>query len=223
MTDTYTPNPDVSIWTMAAVALCEHACGYQAGRTKLDPVYVEVTEGRDGPTPAARAHYSSCGDLAHWLLERLGVRASWVNRKSLGHYTIGMNIGSLYGCPIAHVPNAPPAPGDICEIWNATDSHDAHVCIVLGPGSDDKHLRIANYGAGGMSSATAPGCNISDSPLARDAYGWHIGKNARKLQRVIRLVDVVPLITARPVLTGAPVADDLVEALRAIYVGEGDP
>ena len=39
----------LDVWRAAAVALCEYACGYEAGRSKDDPVYREVTEGRDGP------------------------------------------------------------------------------------------------------------------------------------------------------------------------------
>ncbi len=210
---------DLSVWQDAAIALCEHACGAPHGIGKDDAPYPEVTEGRD--VGMTRAHYSSCGDLPHWLLERLGVREKWVNRQSLGHYHVGLNIVELgLGCPISHA--APteadwpgPGTGDICEIWNGAKGKDAHVFVCLGPGSDADHLRTANYGMGGMSAAAAPGAGISDSRLTHNPNGWYVG--SRKLQRIIRFADAVTLSTAPPDLTGAKVAGELVDALGAKY------
>src|SRR6185369_8371834 len=137
----YKPNPDVEVWRLAATALCEYACGYAEGRSKLDPVYREVTENRDGPSAEARAKYSSCADLGWWLLDRLGFRRPWTNRASRGTFQWGRNVSDFTGCPIAHAPKAMPEAGDILEIWSAADTHDAHVCVVLDGN------RIANYGA----------------------------------------------------------------------------
>ncbi len=208
---------DLSPWRDCAVALCEYACGYERGRGKSDGVYQEVCEGRD--VGMMRVHYSSCGDLGHWLCERLGVRAQWVNRESLGHYHVGMNVTELgLGCPISK--NAPtaadwsgPEIGDICEIWNGTMGQDAHVFVVLGPGSDAHHLRTANYGAGGMSSAEWPGCRISDSSFTHHADGWYVG--TRRLHRILPLAELVSLSTALPDLTGAKLTGEIIDAVKA--------
>lgn len=50
----------------------------QTGRGKLDPVYVEETQGRD--QKAFWDRYSSCGDLAQGVAAHLGVRKPYVNR-----------------------------------------------------------------------------------------------------------------------------------------------
>jgi len=215
--------PDISVWQMGAVALAEYACGYSAGRSKDDPVYLGVVEHRD--VPPNRAVYSSCGDLGHWLLERLGVREPWVNRASLGHYVVGANVARLgLGCPISHQPPIDPSwspgPGDICEIWNT--GTDAHVFVSLGVDQSGK-LRTANYGAGGMSAAASPGSNIAESPFVRSGTGWMVGQaHPRKLQRVIRLADAVALVKAQPNLSGAQVSDDLIDSLKALWIGDAD-
>lgn len=60
--------------------LLSYACGrFDSGRNEDDPIYQGVTEGRD--VPPFREKYSSCGDLAHWLLFRLGSRLEMINRK----------------------------------------------------------------------------------------------------------------------------------------------
>ena len=220
MTDLYVPFPDLAPWQAAAVALCEYACGYAHGRDKDDPVYIEVTEHRDGPGPKQRAGYSSCGDQAWWLLYRLGLRKPWMNRAANHTYNNGMNVADLTGCP-GHVSGPfaadySPQPGDILEIWSAADTHDAHVCIVLAAAKDGI-LRTANYGAGGMNPNPRPGCNISDSPYVRLGSDWLVGRQKRKLQRVIPLAAMIPLFSAPPDLTGARVTDDLIRALGATW------
>ncbi len=211
--------PDLFLWRDAAVALCEYACGYEVGRSKDDPVYQDVCEHRDAG--AARAHYSSCGDLGHWLAERLGVRDGWVNRASLGHYRVGMNVVNLgFGCPLScEAPTGPewagPEAGDICEIWNLPMGTDAHVFVALGPGADAQHIRTANYGAGGMSAAALPGSKISNSEFTHHSNGWRIG--SRKVHRILRLADLVAAVTAPPDLTGARVTGELADALGAVY------
>jgi len=204
-------------WADAAVALCEYACGYEHGRSKDDPVYQDVCEGRDAGM--MRAHYSSCGDLGHWLAERLGVRESWVNRHSLGHYHVGMNVAELgLGCPISHdAPTGPewvgPEAGDICEIWNGTVGQDAHVLVALGHGSDGNHLRTANYGAGGMNASAIMGAKISDSTFSHHPDGWYVG--TRRLRRIIKLADLVRAATAPPDLTGAKLTGETIDAVKA--------
>jgi hypothetical protein len=216
MPDEYKPNPDISLWQMAAVALVEYACGTTPhGRDKDDPVYQAVVEGRD--VAPNRARYSSCGDLAHWLLDRLGLDEPWLNRRSLGHYHVGANVSDLAGCPI-HISSPfltdwAPEPGDILEIWSTPTGVDAHVCVYLGPGSTGGKARIGNYGAGGMSAAAWPGSNISDTALAWSQGGWILGH--RKVQRQIRLADAVALAKKPADLTGAQVTGELLDALLA--------
>jgi len=205
---------ELYVWQTAAVALVEYACGISSeGRDKDDPVYQQVVEGRD--VAPFRARYSSCGDLAHWLLERLGLDEPWVNRASLGHYHVGANVSDLSGCPIHLVPSGAdwaPAPGDILEIWNTPGGSDAHVCVYLGPGSADGKARIGNYGAGGMNAAAWPGSNISDSALTFIDSAWILGH--RKVQRQIRLETAVGLTKKPPDLTGAAITDDVIDALH---------
>jgi len=208
---------DIGPWRDCAVALCEYACGYEHGRSKDEAVYQEVCEGRD--VGMMRVHYSSCGDLGHWLAERLGVREKWVNRQSLGHYHVGMNVAELgLGCPISHdAPTDPewsgPEAGDICEIWNGSLGQDAHVFVVLGPGSDAQHLRTANYGAGGMSSSNLPGALIANSKFEHRPGGWYVG--SRRLHRIIKLSDLVSLSTVPPDLTGAKLTGEVIDAVKA--------
>ena len=222
----------VECLTAAIVALSRHFCGVVDalpkpgekvnGRDKLDPVYVAVTEHRDGPGPEQRKYYSSCGDQLHAILERIGVRNEpWVNRKALGHYTNGANITRLHGgaCPPAkyapRVIDYRPPVGSLCLMWNT--GLDAHAFTILGPGSDDRHILTGNYGAGGMCAATAPGANVADSPILWDGRALRFGQSRRILQSVITPASLVPYITAQIDLSGAPVSGELVDALGARY------
>lgn len=189
------------------------------GRDKLDPIYMTVTENRDGPGPIQRAAYSSCGDQLHAILERVGVRLPALNRASQKQYQVGANITRAQAFPFSHVakPHEPvPPAGSLCLIW--TSGFDAHAFVVLGEGSDEAHLLTANYGAGGMSASSAPGANLADSPIALDASGfWHIGGAHRRLHTVITPAAIAPYIDAQINLTGAPVTGELVDALGARY------
>lgn len=116
----------------AAAALVNYACNGGKGRDESDEIYKDVTEGRD--IGKQQASYSSCGDLGHWLLYRLGVRESWVNRKEHGSYRIGRNVSNLCWSPC---PSMAPLPaqrfdaGDILVVYNRDDSRDAHVLVAL--------------------------------------------------------------------------------------------
>lgn len=212
------------------------AGGVIAGFDKLAPKYVTTTEGRDGPTAEARSRYSSCGDQLHRILELIGVRNEpWVNRKSLGHYMVGANISRLEpaACPAAKTPPRDvtyrPPPGSLCLIW--TSGYDAHAFVVLGDGSDVNHIRTGNYGAGGMSAASAPGAVVADSPWADEiakitgkTTGRHLlGGSRRILQSVLTPEALIPYITAQIDLSGvtfsANLQDgvDLIAALGARY------
>lgn len=230
----------------AICALSRHFCGVAIdarpppgrsleGRDKLDPVYRTVTENRDGPGPIQRASYSSCGDQLHAILERVGVRHPALNRASQKQYQVGANITRLQAFPFSHEaqPHEPvPPAGSLCLIW--TSGFDAHALTILGQGSDEHHVITGNYGAGGMSASTAPGANLSDSPIApqyrpqtqdeinrkapKVPTGYLlIGGSHRRLHTVITPAAIVPYIDAQINLTGAPVTGELLDALGARY------
>lgn len=210
------PDLTLDVWRAAAVALCEHACGSSAGRSKDDPVYLEVTEKRDGPGPEQRRRYSSCGDLAHWLYKRLGIREKWINRTddgAFGPWRPGANVARLWGqaCPFDQVPPSDPQwlpeAGDVVLIWN--NGVDAHVMVALG--RDGAALRTANYGAGGMSPLAFPGAKIASRPLTfqhgKPFYG------TRQVQRYLPLAEAVRLISVEPDLSGAALSGEEVDAI----------
>jgi len=213
------PELTLDVWRAAAVALCEYACGSGAGRSKDDPVYLEVTEGRDGPGPEQRRKYSSCGDLAHWLYKRLGIREPWLNRSddnSFGPWRPGANITLLWGtaCPFDAVPPAGtqwmPDAGDVVLIWNGSNGHDAHVMVSLG--AEGAALRTANYGAGGMSPLAAPGAKIASKPIT-----FHDGKpfyGPRQIQRYLPLSEAIKHIREEPDLRGAALTGDVFDAIE---------
>ena len=208
-----TPELTLDVWRRAAVALCEYACGYDQGRQKDDPVYVEVTEGRDGPGPEQRRRYSSCGDLAHWLYKRLGIREPWVNRTDdgvFGPWATGANVARLWGgaCPFDQVPPATalwmPEPGDVVLVWNT--GFDAHVMVAIG--TEGSTLRTANYGAGGMSPGLAPGARVGGAVVSGGKYG------AKKIQRFLPLSEAVKHITVAPDLRGAALTGEELDAIE---------
>lgn len=99
-------------------------------RKPSDPVYKWVTEGRD-PGP----QYSSCGDLAHFILYRLGCREPWINRKEHLGWKPNRNVNRLVRLPIgtnelAREPIGLAQTGDILVIWQRADTSDAHVLVV---------------------------------------------------------------------------------------------
>lgn len=213
------PSPELTldVWRAVAVGLAEYACGYEAGRSKDDDVYKEVTEGRDGPLPANRAAYSSCGDLAHWLYKRLGIRQEWINRRddgAHGPWRPGANITALWGkaCPFDQVPPIDaawmPEPGDVVLIWNS--GNDAHVMVALG--RDGANLRTANYGAGGMSPLASPGAKIAAKPLTFQQGKLFYG--TRQVQRFLPLAEAVKQITAEPELKGAALTGEEFDAIE---------
>lgn len=213
------PSPELTldVWRAAAVALCEYACGFEAGRSKNDAVYKEVTEGRDGPGPDQRRRYSSCGDLAHWLYYRLGIREAWVNRTedgAFGPWKPGANVAQLWGgaCPFDRVPPDDqtwmPEPGDVVLIWNT--GFDAHVMVALG--RNGGNLRTANFGAGGMSPLAAPGAKIAEKPLTHEHGKPFYG--TRQIQRYLPLSEAIKHVSKPPILTGAALTGEEFDAIE---------
>lgn len=146
----------------AAVALGRYAVNGPRGRGVGDPVHEWVTEGRRkqyedalraGAAWAIRmrdegAPYSSCGDLAHWLLLCLGVRdESVVNRNDDGGdlaWRVVVNISRLTGSPwyriVNHNTKQRPEPGDILHVQSPD-----HVAVLLEKTTDDQWV-TADYG-----------------------------------------------------------------------------
>jgi hypothetical protein len=148
---------DIAAARELAVRLCEYACNGSKGRPeKGDPVYDAVTEHRD-----TGSRYSSCADLAHWMLFRLGVRLGCINRAEHAGWAQGKNISKLAWCSAAKEveSNQRFEPGDILIIWSQKDSSDSHATIVLRDGRIDgsgNELETANYGAPGGKLSTSP-------------------------------------------------------------------
>ena len=206
----------LAAYRLAACALAESACGGAAGKcSKLTPTYIEVTEGRDGPGAIERRRYSSCGDLGHWLLARMGVADSMLNRGRF--HRNGMNIAKLSSAPLgAPCPAEAPRPGDICIVWSLPTTTDAHVCVAL-EGSVAGTLRTANYGAGGMSESTALGARIATPPLVwvPSTNVWKLG--AKTLWRIVRLERALQFAVRPPNLEGAELAGEVIDALEAAW------
>lgn len=173
-----------------AAEFCRYACGYDKGRGEPDTVYQAVTEGRDRP-PYPNS-YSSCADLVHAMLYRLGARSPWVNRaenkgwrSTRAHNNITLlqsrKEGPEYGCPEAVSDPAADSklqPGDACLIWNT--GNDAHAFVVLDHPSPSKML-VAEYGQ--------PGGRVRERPVTRVANLMVIG--GRALHRVLPLEAII--------------------------------
>jgi len=118
-----------------ALGWLEFAAGDNGGRAADDPVYRDITEGRD----PVGSKYSSCGDVAHWLLFRLGVRLEHVNRDEHEGWKVGVNVSRLVrlrdemrrqGFLVDWRDAWEPEAGDIAIVWSRADSRDAHVICV---------------------------------------------------------------------------------------------
>jgi hypothetical protein len=164
-----------------AAELVEYACKGSTGRLESDAVYQAVVEGRDRPPYPNR--YSSCGDLAHWMLYRLGVRLPLVNREEHLGWTSGVNVSRLAFDPLAS--SDPPdssrfQAGDIGIIWSNAEATDAHVFVFL----DDQQpqaLLVGEYGQ--------PGGRVN---TRRVGYrGGQLAIGGRRLHRILRLDEVI--------------------------------
>lgn len=160
-----------------ATEFLSYACGrWTGGRSENDPVYQQVSEGRD--VGSMQKAYSSCGDLAHWLLFRMGCRSAFINRSEHLRWRTGQNISALVNASVAE--NASEADryaaGDVLIVWSKPDGTDAHVMAVLS--HDAATLTSAEYGQ--------PGGAFRVHPWAKP--GW-IGQ--RKIQKVLRLMKVM--------------------------------
>lgn len=198
---------DVEFWREAIGALAEWACTRAPGngtRDKTDPVYVEVTEGRD--RKGSWQFYSSCADLGHWLAKRCGVREAWVNRTDddfAGPWEPVKNVGKL-GSPATHTPvGYLPERGDILILSNFPwpRGSDHHVCVYLGPNpaKPGEHC-TANYGAAGLANTPINGAKISSKPLKVELSKLVYG--SKTICRVLTVPNLIGRINAKPDLSG---------------------
>ena len=161
-----------------AAEFLNYACGrWTGGRDENDAVYQQVSEGRD--VGAMQQRYSSCADLAHWLLFRMGCRSAFINRKEHLGWSVGQNISKLVSSILSE-PASPTdryAAGDVLVIWSNAGATDAHVLVVLSHDADK--LTSAEYGQ--------PGGAFREHPWAVRP-GW-IGQ--RKIHRALRLMKVM--------------------------------
>ncbi len=199
----------VDEYRAASVALNTYFCDGFKGRSKTNPVYQYVVEGRDNPR--TYVNYSSCGDRAAAVLFRLGCRQRMCNRQENLGWKVGANISVLaFGVSFSKKPdkNWIPQPGDELLIWNTPSGTDAHSLAIVEytPNSDKatfaKEVAVtANYGASGMSTAIFPGARFAESKLVYDPKlnQWKCG--ARIVQRVLPLDKLTETFTNKPILT----------------------
>lgn len=185
-------------------AMARYWCGGVTGRSKLDPVYMQITEGRD--VRAGWTHYSSCGDLSQALCQHMGAEGVWINRASYRGWTPGKNLIDFYDAhgpaestPVGYLPE----PGDIGFIW--LTGNDAHT-FVFGDVLEGGHIETFNYGAGGM-SASGLGAHQAASTLKLDGAAVYIG--TRILHKVLTVPKLLSMIdTAKlPPMSGELVAE----------------
>lgn len=184
-------------------ALARFWCGGYRGRSKLDPTYVEVTEGRD--TKSQWEDYSSCGDLSQALAYHMGVREAWVNRKAHLGWKAGVNLIRFYdkdgpakSPPLGYLPE----PGDIGFIW--LTGFDAHT-FVFGDPLPGGLIETFNYGAGGMQPIHFPGSRMSKSPLRADGGRLYVG--AKVLHEVCTVPQLLERVGTLPDISNEATAE----------------
>lgn len=164
-------------------------------RDERHPHYTAVTEGRDPADPK----YSSCGDLAHWLLFRLGCRQTWINRKEHEGWRSGRNVSTLaFEAPTCArrtpFPGAMFDTGDVLIVWNKADGTDAHVMVVHSFSASPLRLVVGEFGQ--------PGGHITEKTLRIRDGELFIGQ--RQVQRWLPLHLVLTDAAERDLL--APVS-----------------
>lgn len=173
-----------------ALELLTVATAGTVGRGESDPVYQAVVERRD----TGKA-YSSCGDLAHWLLYRLGVRSAFVNRAEHRGWAMGKNVSRLaWTSPAARpaVSGEQYHAGDILIVWSNPSATDSHVIVVRE--HTGAALITAEYGQPG------------GKQCARLISGGRIGN--RRIERVLLLERVLLNAHAAGELVAAQSATD---------------
>lgn len=200
---TYFPQPSLNGANRAdyVKSLITWACGPPKGRDENDPIYQQVVEGRDVGT--YQKSYSSCGDLCHWMLYRLGVRSDLVNRDENGGWQQEKNISKLAFSQAASnvTPSTSYKPGDIIIIWNESNGTDAHAIVVTE--QNGSSLSTGEYGQPGGAEKTRTITTKDGKPF--------IGK--RQIQKVIPLETVLELARQNGELADITLPGDLANSV----------
>lgn len=141
-------------YRVAASALLTYAVSENGGQ---GPVYDRVVEGRKAPK------YSSCGDLCHWFLFRLGVRLPWINRTEFTAqmggkgWRVRLNLNELAAPPVGVNSCAVPArkltalpallAGDALQVSTQFGGHQ--ICVTGVDEADPTVIHTAEYGQPG--------------------------------------------------------------------------
>ena len=175
-----------------AVYLVEYACDGRKGRPERgDAVYDAVTEHRD-----TFSGYSSCADLAHWMLYRLGIRLGFINRVEHKGWQQQVNLSRLAYCQQARSVNAKTrfSAGDIIIQWNKPTGQDGHVMCVIE--DRDDVVEVAQYGS--------PGGSIVQSPRTIRGNQQILGKKyPRVVQKHLPLLSLFEAASTQRLLVDA--------------------
>lgn len=125
---TAAPFPSEAALRERAVELAAEAVGGDAGRVRGDPMFEEVTEGR-----YRWPGYFGCGDLPHWMLDRLGFDDEKIVNRDDDHglvpWRVTANLSRLVyrtGSAFIWAKGARrPKPGDILYV-----APPEHVCVL---------------------------------------------------------------------------------------------
>ncbi len=127
-----------------AVRIARYACNEDKGRLFGDPVFEQVTEGRQ-----KWKGYSACGDLAQYVLKELGFRDERiVNREDDGGvlpWAMGKNLSKIVFNPLGAFVwargSARPKPGDILYM-----SKPEHVAVLDELKQEQSSIVTCDYG-----------------------------------------------------------------------------
>lgn len=158
------------------------------GRPQTDPVYLSITEGREGLNTHSG---TSCGELGHWLLMRLGIRCAWVNRNENHGWRPGVNISLLAFNPVSKYATLTDQykPGDLILIWEKPDTTDAHCMAVVDFDPTMLVLTTAEYGQPGGKLATHQLRQGTDMASGKARPALFCG--GRALQKWVPLLDAL--------------------------------
>jgi len=208
---------------IAAAELIRTACiDRDPGCGFKNPIYKFVTEGRqdeaarqiqawsmrDPKRRGARPFYSSCGDLAQWLLMRLGVRFTWINRNELDGWSyIGANnnVTTLCARPWGTNSIARRVTGDDrffagdILILNADHSPTTHVTCVIEHVPEMGYLLTGDYGQ--------PHGALRDAHEVYESEG-KLFRGQRSIDSVLVLSDVIEAARAASKLEAIETATD---------------
>ena len=175
---------DLLEYQKIASQLLDVASDGDRGRSATDRFLVDkITEGR------LRGRYSCCGDVAHWLYYRLGVREHWINRDEFRGWRMGLNISLL--CRHRYA-GEPIEAGDVLIIYNKGSNSTHAVCVAAA--HDDGWLSTVEGGQ--------PGCEAFLRRVAEKdglpCLATEEGKPGRTLQWHLRLETVIATCQLAP-------------------------